>query len=571
MSKEVIFAGVLAVVCLVLVAVAFIYPERPKPAIDEGGTVQTTDTTPPPETDAGGSTASTSSTTGGFTGVAAAPTAGFTGGTTSSASTFTTTGGTTGTGFTVGGGTTSSASTFTTGGGSTGLGTTGLGTTGLGTTGGATSSSTGFGTTGTSSTFTTGGATGTSFTGGAGSTGAATGGTFTGGTTGGSSDPTGITATEKSHTVASGETLAEISQKYYNTTRQWKRIRDANAGLDPNALKVGQKIVIPALPAGGDAVASTTPPVVGDGERTYVVKRDDSYYKIAQRELGNAARWRDIEQLNGIPPEDLRVGQTIKLPARAAATTTAPDRVAPAAGDGRTHTVASGETLADISKRYFGTTTKWKEILKANPGVDANAMKVGQKLAIPELAGGAGAAQAAPAADGDYVVKTGDTVRGIAERELGSEGLWKRIIDANPGINPNRLRVGQVLKLPRRGDDTRPARAPSEASGATGSGGFSAGATTGGFSAGGTTGSGAFSAGGSTGSGAFSAGGSTGGSTGTFTGGGSTGTFTGGGSTGTFTGGGTGGSTGSGSATGTFTGGGTSGGTSPDRVGPAAP
>ena len=48
---------------------------------------------------------------------------------------------------------------------------------------------------------------------------------------------------------------------------------------------------------------------------TYTVKSGDSLTKIAERELGDIDRWREIAGINGIkPPYTLTVGQTLQLP-----------------------------------------------------------------------------------------------------------------------------------------------------------------------------------------------------------------------------------------------------------------
>jgi nucleoid-associated protein YgaU len=51
----------------------------------------------------------------------------------------------------------------------------------------------------------------------------------------------------KTHVVAKGETLQKISEKYYGTTKKWKKILDANKDVikDPAKLKPGTKIKIP--------------------------------------------------------------------------------------------------------------------------------------------------------------------------------------------------------------------------------------------------------------------------------------------------------------------------------------
>ena len=49
------------------------------------------------------------------------------------------------------------------------------------------------------------------------------------------------------YTVRKGDTLQEISMKFYGTTKNWRRIYNANKGTvkDPNKLTEGMKINIP--------------------------------------------------------------------------------------------------------------------------------------------------------------------------------------------------------------------------------------------------------------------------------------------------------------------------------------
>lgn len=47
-----------------------------------------------------------------------------------------------------------------------------------------------------------------------------------------------------------------------------------------------------------------------------------------------------------------------------------------------------------------------------------------------------------------YTVKKGDTIFSIARSVYGSNSRAKDIIAANPGIDPNKIKVGQTLVLP---------------------------------------------------------------------------------------------------------------------------
>ncbi|WP_161491689.1 LysM peptidoglycan-binding domain-containing protein [Sedimentisphaera salicampi] len=53
------------------------------------------------------------------------------------------------------------------------------------------------------------------------------------------------------------------------------------------------------------------------------------------------------------------------------------------------HIVKKGETLSSISKKYFGKSSKWNEILKANQDQinSAAELKPGMNLRIPEKSG----------------------------------------------------------------------------------------------------------------------------------------------------------------------------------------
>lgn len=47
-----------------------------------------------------------------------------------------------------------------------------------------------------------------------------------------------------------------------------------------------------------------------------------------------------------------------------------------------------------------------------------------------------------------YVVRDGDTLSGIARQKLGDASLWPEIAKLNPGIDPERLKVGTRIVLP---------------------------------------------------------------------------------------------------------------------------
>lgn len=51
-----------------------------------------------------------------------------------------------------------------------------------------------------------------------------------------------------------------------------------------------------------------------------------------------------------------------------------------------------------------------------------------------------------------YTVEAGDNMFRISEKVFGSDRYWQAIAQANPTIDPTRLRIGQQLRLPARDD-----------------------------------------------------------------------------------------------------------------------
>jgi nucleoid-associated protein YgaU len=66
----------------------------------------------------------------------------------------------------------------------------------------------------------------------------------------------------------------------------------------------------------------------------------------------------------------------------------------------------------------------------------------------PDPALSAAAPAANSAAGNTYTIKKGDTLWRIATEHYGDGKKWHQIADANPGLNPTALRVGQTITLP---------------------------------------------------------------------------------------------------------------------------
>jgi murein DD-endopeptidase MepM/ murein hydrolase activator NlpD len=127
-----------------------------------------------------------------------------------------------------------------------------------------------------------------------------------------------------------------------------------------------------------------------------------------------------------------------------------PAVIRPARVSGYRLKVAKGDTLSTLSRRY-GVSVE--EIMSANNLPDGR-LQIGQELVMPGVKGPKVIqAEAAPAPAPDsaptsgqstYKVEKGDTPHGIAEK-LGVDE--KALIAAN-NLNPNNLKIGQVLTVP---------------------------------------------------------------------------------------------------------------------------
>ncbi len=151
----------------------------------------------------------------------------------------------------------------------------------------------------------------------------------------------------------------------------------------------------------------------------------------------------------------------------------APSNSGNTTGSETTYVVKKGDSFESISKSIYGTTTKWKDIAKANPTVDPTRMKIGAKLRIPaagasisnETAMASAAtkpsssasssksttktASAASATNGGtHVVAKGDTFSSLARSYYGDSKFWKAIAKANPKISEKSLAIGTKLAIP---------------------------------------------------------------------------------------------------------------------------
>lgn len=159
------------------------------------------------------------------------------------------------------------------------------------------------------------------------------------------------------HTVTAGDTLWNISERYYKTGFNWVDIQNANNLSDAANLTEGQQLTIPVVtpimplqtsapePTGNVSGIATGPtglaeimpteaalpspmpteqlvpittPVPNQTPtmpKSYTVVRGDSLWKIAVAVYGNGYRWSEIAQLNNLDnPDIIHAGNILQLP-----------------------------------------------------------------------------------------------------------------------------------------------------------------------------------------------------------------------------------------------------------------
>jgi LysM repeat protein len=125
-------------------------------------------------------------------------------------------------------------------------------------------------------------------------------------------------------------------------------------------------------------------------------------------------------------------------------------RVQELEGQVRTAVATSEKATERITKVASDTNAAFGQVGEAIGGIRTELAKVQEDVVKPKAAASSGgsAGGAAPTAGaGEYVVKGGDTGSKIA-RAAGVS--LSDLLTVNPGVNWNRLNVGQVVRLPAK-------------------------------------------------------------------------------------------------------------------------
>ena len=159
--------------------------------------------------------------------------------------------------------------------------------------------------------------------------------------------------------VVPAHEAARLKNENLELRRQLTQLQDQQGKAKTGALRA----VSPAKPV---APAAPAPPVVTSSP--------------AQGAASVAYAVPEPEVRRAVP-----VAPAVSGAAVAAAVTAAVAKSSPAPAAPRSHTVAGGDTLAGIAKKYYGKSGEWPKIAEANKDVlpDPKKLKIGTVLKIP--------------------------------------------------------------------------------------------------------------------------------------------------------------------------------------------
>jgi LysM repeat protein len=248
------------------------------------------------------------------------------------------------------------------------------------------------------------------------------------------------------YTIQAGDTLSAIALAYGTTVAA---LISANNLTNGDVIVPGQVLNL----SGADVSTDLAPAVTASIQTDYTVQPGDTLSAIADR-LGTT-----IDALatanNLASPYLITAGQSLAVPGGtqvADNTSTASTTVdtTQASLSSATYAVQMGDTLSAIAANQ-GVTLE--ALAAANNLSSPYLLTVGQQLVVP---GGAATVEAVATTDSSavgtttasastYLVQSGDTLSGIADR-LGVS--LDALTAANSSINPSALQVGQTLSIP---------------------------------------------------------------------------------------------------------------------------
>ena len=221
----------------------------------------------------------------------------------------------------------------------------------------------------------------------------------------------------ETYVVQKGDSLSRIAKRFGVNHRE---LAEVNGITDPNKIKIGQSLTLPAHASKSATVSSPKPattrastptraPTMPGGE--YVVQPGDALSKIARR---HGVKVSELKAANSLSSDLIRVGQKLVIPGGGAASSDTEPRLLPLVPD--------ATELPDLSIPDL------EEPMEVVPGVEA----VGSGLTTTEE----------PIA---YTVLTGDTLENIAKLFLVAK---EDLVQLNSLSDGDGIKPGMMLLIP---------------------------------------------------------------------------------------------------------------------------
>lgn len=199
-----------------------------------------------------------------------------------------------------------------------------------------------------------------------------------------------------------------------------------------------------ALNQPNSASSRTSQRLSSSTERTYTVAQGDSAFLLAKRFLGNGTEWKKLRDANpsAIGPQgQIKVGSRIVIPDIELATKNAApsNQSTPTGTPPRTAPRPNPTKPGPVKYAQNEASEKPQPQAKTVPAM----MRVDREVPAPRPAPSALKTET-------YTVRPGDTLSGIALKQLGSRTRTNEILTLNRGVikNPDELPQGLAIRLP---------------------------------------------------------------------------------------------------------------------------
>ncbi|MBP8792786.1 MAG: LysM peptidoglycan-binding domain-containing protein [Lutibacter sp.] len=239
----------------------------------------------------------------------------------------------------------------------------------------------------------------------------------------------------ETHTVASGETLNGIANKYNLST---SKLTQLNPNLDARRLKIGQVLNLTEDSKNTNSIVSDK-----NSSKTHTISSGETLNVVAHKNGLTLAQLMDLNP--DVDARKLKIGQVLQL--SETATEKGTSNANNTSKVEKNHSVASGETFNSIAQKY-GLTLQ--QIVTLNPNVDARKLRVGMDILVGTeentlVKTDLNELENTKLVPKVHIISKGETLNMIAKKHNISLHKLEKL---NPTIDSRKLKIGMVVNLP---------------------------------------------------------------------------------------------------------------------------